>query len=88
MNFWIQNLSGLNGYPFNASKSEDKFEIEIIGDASDRGLFAFSYGDGFETLGRRLFTVKEAKESSTYREVLVLHEVYCSAEVGRFSKRP
>ena len=81
------NLSSLNRYPFTASKSVDEFEIEIVGDASDRGLFAFSYGETLTTLGRRMFTVKEAEESSTYREILVLHKVYCSAEVDRFSNR-
>ena len=86
LEFWIENLASLNGFPFSASKSESRFEIEIAGDASDRGLFAFQYGDGMETIARRLFTDKEAKESSTYREVLVLHEVYCSRNVGRLAK--
>ena len=33
--FWLKNLHSLNGFPFSASKSEEQFELEIIGDASD-----------------------------------------------------
>ena len=63
--------------------------MEIVGDASDRGLYAFNYGDGVETLARRMFTftAKEAKEGSTYREVLLIHEVYCSGDVWKFFNR-
>ena len=83
--FWMKNLTSLNGFPFSASKSEDQFELEIIGDASDAGLFAFSYGDSYVTLARRMFSRKEALESSTYREILVLHEVYCSADAAKLA---
>ena len=86
LEFWIENLEKLNGFSFSASLSECQFEIEIAGDASDRGLFAFQYGDHFETVARRMFSRQEAKESSTYREILVLHEVYCSPDLARFSK--
>ena len=36
-------------------------------------------------MARRMFTSKEAKESSTYREVLVLHETYCVPSAIKFS---
>ena len=85
--FWLENIESLNGFPFSASKSEEQFEIEIIGDASDKGLFAFSYGDCCETVARRRFTGKEAMESSTFREILVLHDVYCSPDIGKFSNK-
>lgn len=83
--FWIENLGNLNGFPFSPSKSEDIFEIEVIGDASDKGLFAFQYGSEMETVARRMFTSKEARESSTYREILVLHETYCKPEAVKFA---
>ena len=85
LNFWKTNLASLNGFPFSASKSEDQFELQIIGDASNTGLFAYSYGDSLVTLARRMFSRKEALESSTFREVLVLHEVYCSPTATKFS---
>ena len=85
LDFWIKNLVTLNGFPFSASKSEDQFELQIIGDASNKGLFAYSYGDSLVTLARRMFSRREALESSTYREVLVLHEVYCSPSAAKFS---
>ena len=85
--FWLENIESLNGFPFSASKSEDQYEMEIIGDASDEGLFAFSYGDTFDTLARRKFSGKEVMESSTFREILVLHEVYCSPDVVKLSNK-
>ena len=85
--FWLENIESLNGYSFSASKSEEQFEMEVVGDASDKGLFAYSYGDTYETVARRKFTRKESKESSTYREILVLHEVYCSPDVGRLANK-
>ena len=83
--FGLENLENLNGFAFSPSKSEEQFKIEIAGDASDKGLFAFLYGDSSGTVARRRFTAKEAKESSTYREILVLHETYCPASAVQFS---
>ena len=85
--FWLENLDQLNGFSFSAHKSEDTFEMEIVGDASEVGLFAFKYGDVHETVARRMFSSWEARESSTYREVVVLHETYCSPEAVRLSGR-
>ena len=41
--FWLDYLVSLNGFPFSPSKTEDEFEFEMAGDASDKGLFAFCY---------------------------------------------
>ena len=86
LEFRIKNLVNLNGFSFSASKSESQFEIEIAGGASDQRLYAFQYEDSVETIARRLFTRQEVKESSTYREMLVLHEIYCSPDAARLAK--
>ena len=62
-----------------------QFQYELCGDASQKGLFCFQYSSSEEVVLRRLLTSDEKKKSSTFREMLVLHEVYAKSSIEKYS---
>ena len=85
LSFWIDNIEILNGFLFSSRKEELQFQYELCGDASQKGLFCFQYSSSEEVVLRRLLTSDEKKKSSTFREMLVLHEVYAKSSIEKYS---
>ena len=70
--FWEFNIAKLNGFAISpVTPSITTCEI-IAGDASGEGLYAAKFSDKNETIFSRKLTANEKKESSTYRECLII----------------
>merc|ERR1712243_463319 len=83
--FWIQNLRTLNGFPFSPELSQVDTKLEVVTDASSRGMFGYQLSDKYEVLLRKIFTAEEARSSSTERELLALKNIYTADVSDRFS---
>ena len=59
--------------------SLNNFEFSIAGDASDKGFFTYKV-DSKDRVISRPFTAAESKESSTFRELTTVHEVWTDEE--------
>ena len=77
LKFWRDNLWNLNGCSFSPSLSQLDVSYEVASDASGVGVFGYLVGDR-QVLLKRSFTLDEKKESSTYRELLALRDIYLS----------
>ena len=83
--FWIQNLRELNGFPFSPELTQVDTKIEVVTDTSSRGMFGYQLSTKYEVILRKIFTAEEAKASSTVRELLALKNIYTSDLALRFS---
>ena len=77
LTFWKINLRSLSGYSFSPSLSQIDVKFEVASDASGVGVFGYLVGDK-QVLLKRGFTLEEKKESSTYRELVALRDIYLS----------
>ena len=77
LTFWKINLRSLSGYSFSPSLSQIDVKFEVALDASGVGVFGYLVGDK-QVLLKRGFTLEEKKESSTYRELVALRDIYLS----------
>ena len=76
LSFWKLNIAKLNGFAIcPVTPSVTTCEV-IAGDASGEGLYAARFSDKNETVFSRKLTANEKKESSTYRECLVIFGIY------------
>ena len=76
LSFWKLNIAKLNGFAIcPVTPSVTTCEV-IAGDASGEGLYAARFSDKNETVFTRKLTANEKKESSTYRECLVIYGIY------------
>ena len=48
----------------------------VVSDASHNGTFGYMLGSQYEVILRRSFSDEEKKMSSTYRELVALHNIY------------
>ena len=59
LQWWLDNLPSLNGYPICQEPSIVKFEFSVDGDASDRGFFLYKV-ESKQRLLSRAFTAVES----------------------------
>ena len=76
LGFWIKNISDLNGYAISPEYPSVTTCRVIAGDASGVGLFVAEITSGDRTIATRRFTDFEMHQSSTYRECIVVRDVY------------
>jgi hypothetical protein len=80
LQWWVENLEELNGYPICKEPSVVKFEFSVAGDASDRGFFVYKLGSK-QRLSSRPFTAAESEESSTFKELTAVHETWTKEDI-------
>ena len=85
LQFWVDNLSLLNGYHFSPKLSMVDIDFDIISDASQVGVFGYQFSHFYEVILRRMFSAEERKGSSTLRELLALRDIYMSSAAERYS---
>ena len=68
-------MSTVSEYPISFDPALVNFQFSIAGDASDKGLFTYEVGSKDSVISRP-FTTVESKESSTFRELTTVHEVW------------
>ena len=78
LSYIFQNWEFLDGFPIRASLSASCIQFKICSDASDIGNCVYEICDDNVILHKRLFSAKEAKRSSTHRELLAFHDFYLS----------
>ena len=78
LKFWKDNLRSLSGCSFVPSLSQIDVYFEVASDASGVGVFGYLVDDSKCVLLKRAFSAEEKKESSTYRELLALRDIYLS----------
>ena len=79
LSFLFQNWELLNGFPIRASLSASPLHLKFASDASDIGNCVYEIVETNNIVRhKRLFSVKEAKSSSTHRELLAFHDFYLS----------
>ena len=76
LNFWQLNIDLLNGYHFDNSLTVKTFHSEIVSDASQTGYLVYESGKDYKVLSRQMFSVKQSKLSSTFRELFAVHSVF------------
>ena len=84
LSFWIENLRDLNGFFFDPKLSCLETHFSVVTDASASGMFGYQISSSYEVLLRKMFTAEEFKSSSTMRELLALHNIYCSTVSDKF----
>ena len=79
LNYIFMHFEFLNGFPIRASLSASPVHFKFASDASDIGncVYEISTNDN-SVLHKRMFTIEEAKSSSTRRELLAFHDFYRS----------
>ena len=82
--FWMEQLRNLNGFHFSPSLSLENVDFELCSDASAIGVFGYQFKSNYEVILRRLFTASERRESSTFRELVALHDIYLSEQAERY----
>ena len=86
LSYLFQNWELLNGFPVRASLSASSLYVRIVSDASDVGNCVYEVGDTENSiLHKRLFSVAEAKSSSTHRELLAFHDFYLSTKAAVYA---
>ena len=78
LKFWKQNINSLSGYSSVSSLSQTDVSYEVASDASGVGVFGYLVGEDKRVLLKRAFNDEEKKESSTFRELLALRDIYLS----------
>ena len=68
-------MTNISEYPISFDPSLTHFEFSIAGDASDKGFFTYKVGSNDRVISRP-FTAAESMESSTFRELTIVHEVW------------
>ena len=86
LSYLFQNWELLNGFPIRASLSASPLHFRLVSDASDIGNCVYEVKENENTvLHKRLFSVREAKSSSTHRELLAFHDFYLSDKAKAFA---
>ena len=89
MVWWEENLEKVSKFPISVGKSATRvsFEtpFETASDASGVGHYLYCLGDG-TTLAARAFTSEEQEQSSTWRELVVIHDTCTNPKVLNFFK--
>ena len=80
IDWWVNNLSSLNGYPIRKQSSITAFEFALAGDASDRGFFTYKV-ESLKRAFSRPFTADESEESSTFRELTAVEETWTKPDI-------
>ena len=80
LEWWVENLEELNGYPICKEPTVVKFEFSVAGDASNRGFFVYKLGSK-QRLSSRPFTAAESEESSTFKELTAVHETWTKEDI-------
>ena len=80
LNWWLENLEELNGFPICKEPTIVKFEFSVAGDASNRGFFVYRMNSK-QRLSSRPFTAAESEESSTFKELTAVHETWTNEDI-------
>ena len=80
MDWWVKNLSSLNGYPICQDPSITAFEYALSGDASDRGFYTYRV-KSLERAFSRPFSAAESEESSTFKELTAIKETWSRDDI-------
>ena len=81
LNWWDSNLSQVSKFPIREGLSSTPVSYETASDASGVGHFSYLVGGSSTTLASRAFTEEEQLQSSTWRELLSVHETWTRPEV-------
>ena len=83
LKFWEKNLVSLNSSPLRRSQVPVLMNFLLAGDASGVGGFLGNFSAN-ETLLSIPFTADQMEQSSTWRELFVLHKFYTSGGAEAF----
>lgn len=84
LRFLLDNFVQLNGHVMRPSLSQIKIDCKISSDASDQGFCVYKVCDENEILSKRIFSVDEARRSSTERELIAFHDFYSSDKIVKY----
>ena len=84
LDFWRFNLADLDGFLFSPDLSTEVFSFETCSDASGVGFFGFQFVSKYKVLLRRMFNEYEKMQSSTFRELLALRDIFLSKEAENY----
>jgi hypothetical protein len=79
LNWWLENLENLNGFPICKEPTIVKFEFSVAGGASDRGFFVYRVNSK-QRLFSKPFTAAESQESSTFQELTAVIETWTNED--------
>ena len=86
LNYLFLHFEVLNGFPIRASLSASPIQFKFASDASDIGNCVYEIACAENNvLHKRMFTLSEAKSSSTRRELLAFHDFYLSDLAAQYS---
>ena len=86
MGFLMGNISKLSGFPIAPEFPSLTTCRVTAGDASGVGLYVADFTSGSRTIATRQFSDYEMHQSSTFRECLVVWDVYASPSISIGSK--
>ena len=86
LGWWEEHLSQVAKFPINGLLSTEPVAYEVASDASGVGHYVYLVGEARTTLASRAFSLEEQDQSSTWREMKAVHEVWTDpAVLRRFS---
>ena len=80
VDWWVRNLSSLNGYPITKESSVTAFDFALASDASDLGFFSYRV-DSLQRAFSRPFSADESEESSTFKELTAIKDTWSRIDV-------
>jgi hypothetical protein len=80
LNWWLDNLEVLNGFPICKEPIIVKFEFSVAGDSSDGAFFVYKVNSK-QRFFSRPFTAVESQESSTFKELTAVHETWTNKDI-------
>ena len=84
LNFLLENIDVLNGFPMRPSLSQTKIDFKISSDASDLGFAVYEVCDDNDILLKRVFNDDEKYRSSTERELIAFHDFYLNEKASNY----
>jgi hypothetical protein len=79
LNWWLEHLENLNGFPICKEPTIVKFEFSVAGGASDRGFFVYRVNSK-QRLFSKPFIAAESQESSTFQELTAVIETWTNKD--------
>ena len=86
LRWWQENLQLVAKFPIDGKLSTEPVSYEVTSDASGIGHYVYLVGRSNTRLASRAFSAEERLQSSTWRELKAVHEVWTDpAMLKRFS---
>ena len=80
LSYLFDNLHDMNGFCIRPNLSLHTVDLYVASDSSNLGTCVYEVSDSKTILHKRIFSLQEASESSTVREIIAFHDFYVKSK--------